>query len=106
MNNQLLDISPGPARPIDGPNHNELERMEEITARVKRSIDFSRRLKLDKAQLDFETAEELLQMLSDGLRTAKALKAQERSNCIHSIDRDNRRCRFCGIPEKELRNRA
>lgn len=71
--NQLIDVGTN-VRRVDGPNYNELERMEEITARVNRAIDFSRRLKLDKAQLDFEVAEELLQMLNDGLRTAKQLQ--------------------------------
>lgn len=75
--NTLIVKNDAPAK-IDGPNHNELERMEEITSRVKRAIDFSRRLKFNKAQLDFETAEELLQMLSDGLRTAKQLQGQKR----------------------------
>lgn len=70
--NTLTNISP-PSR-IDGPNYNEFERMEELAARFGRAIDFSRRLKFSKAQLDFETAEELLQMLNDGLRTAKQLQ--------------------------------
>jgi hypothetical protein len=61
-------------RKIDGPNHNELERMEFVTDALARSVRISKKVGLDRASLDLTTAEELLQLLSDGLRTAKQLK--------------------------------
>jgi hypothetical protein len=73
--NTLCEIKP---RHVDGPNPGELERMEELAARVKHAIDFSRRLKLSKLQLDFEAAEELLQMMNDGIRTARQLQEQSK----------------------------
>lgn len=68
MTQRNLALAFDNSAPPAGPNYNEIERMEELTARVRHAIESSRRLKFDRMQLDFATAEELLQMMSDGLR--------------------------------------
>lgn len=74
-----LSILPATQPPrIDGPAYNEIEKMTEMTAKLRRAIELSRNLKFGEVRMKFADAEELMQSLADGLRTARQLLQQNR----------------------------
>lgn len=93
---------------VQGPNYNELERAEFLTDTVQKALAMARRYRLDRVSIPLEVAEELEQMMVDGLRTAKQLTSQQprsQANCFHDKMRfpeHQYRCPDCGITLREL----
>jgi hypothetical protein len=68
-------ITTAPRR-IDGPNHNELERMEYLADQMAKAVMVARHYGAERISFNRADAEELLQVMNDGLRTAKQLQQQ------------------------------
>lgn len=60
---------------VDGPNPSELERAEFLADYLAKRLSMARTFQLQEVTLAMAEAEELLQMMMDGVRTAKQLKA-------------------------------
>jgi len=64
-------------RPIDGPNYNELTRMEYLADQMAKAVMVAQHYGSDRISFHRDDAEELLQIMNDGLRTAKEIKRRD-----------------------------
>lgn len=75
MRSQLTTTPDRSMQRIDGPNPSELERAEALADYVAKRVSIARAFHLPDVSLGLAEAEELVQMMMDGVRTAKQLKA-------------------------------
>lgn len=76
MNKSLTTLTdPGPPQ---GPNYNELQRIEALHDHLVRRLKLAHNLHVDSISVSIETLEELVQIMADGIRTAKQIMEQNR----------------------------
>ena len=62
---------------VDPPNHRELDRAAYLSSELAKAVRVAKANSLSRVTLDFETAEELCQLLHDSLKTANQLGAYQ-----------------------------
>ncbi len=71
------------------PLPHEIERAKALTDRLHKSVGLCKRFKLQRVQLNVEDAEELLQLLSDSLRTISEFDLVEYDGTCKPAQRPN-----------------